>query len=364
MGDSPSALKLTYPEIYLNNNQQERIDEINANIENYLASDIFYCLDSFVLVERTIANNKKRLGLVAAVDLESYEYTRVRAGIRATEDTILERLPVRLSIRKNASIELPHIILLMDDDAKSIIEPIFAQKDKLEKLYDFELNMDGGHIIGYKVDCRDELITKFDKLLDKSVQIKKYGHDAGIAFAVGDGNHSMATAKEHWNAIKESLSDKERLTHPARYCLVEILNIYDEGVVFEPIHRVVFAKDNDKFIGGLKNALKGDGNIELITSDKSIKLSCPKSSAQTISAVQEYIESSLIKNEIEVDYVHGLNHVKEVVSEKGGIGIIMPEFLPSELFNYIINVGNLPKKAFSIGTAENKKYYLEAKRIK
>jgi hypothetical protein len=363
VGDAPSTLKITYPEIYLNDNRENRVKNINATMEQYLNNDLFEELNSFVLVERTVEGGKKRLSLVVSVDLESYDYRRIKTGIRATEDTILERIPVRIQIRKNASIELPHIILLMDDTEKDIIESIYAQKDSLRKLYDFDLNMDGGHIAGYEVPCRDEIIAKFDKLLDSDLQIKKYGCDAGIEFAVGDGNHSMATAKEHWNALKVNLSEEERKTHPARFCLVEILNIYDDGLIFEPIHRVV-TKYDENFITDLKAKLSGSNKLTVITPDKSIELACPSSSSETIKAVQEYIEERIKRGLVEVDYIHGINHTREVVKDTNGIGIFMPEFSRNELFHFVINVGNLPKKAFSIGTAENKKYYLEAKKIK
>jgi hypothetical protein len=363
VGDSPSTLKITYPEIYLNDNREERVEHINATMEEYLCSGLFQPLDSFVLIERTVESGKKRVSLVVSVDLESYDYHRVRAGIRATEDTIMERLPVRIQIRKRAPMELPHIILLMDDPEKSIIEPIYAKRDTLHKLYDFDLNMNGGHIVGYEVTDRDGLIEKFDTLLDPEVQVKKYGQDEGIAFAVGDGNHSMATAKEHWNSIKQDLTEAERQNHPARYCLAEVLNLYDDGLVFEPIHRIV-ANYSPDFIDGLKNRLFGSGEITLVKNDGDMKINCPASSAETIKRIQEYIDISVTEGKCEVDYVHGEHHVREVVCETDGLGILMPEFAKEELFNFVINVGNLPKKAFSIGSAENKKYYLEAKRIK
>ncbi|HOO22692.1 MAG TPA: DUF1015 domain-containing protein, partial [Clostridia bacterium] len=271
VGDSPSTLKITYPEIYLNDNREERVEHINATMEEYLCSGLFQPLDSFVLIERTVESGKKRVSLVVSVDLESYDYHRVRAGIRATEDTIMERLPVRIQIRKRAPMELPHIILLMDDPEKSIIEPIYAKRDTLHKLYDFDLNMNGGHIVGYEVTDRDGLIEKFDTLLDPEVQVKKYGQDEGIAFAVGDGNHSMATAKEHWNSIKQDLTEAERQNHPARYCLAEVLNLYDDGLVFEPIHRIV-ANYSPDFIDGLKNRLFGSGEITLVKNDGDMKI--------------------------------------------------------------------------------------------
>lgn len=363
VGDNPSTLKITYPEIYLNDDREKRVSDINENMRKYMDSGIFEALDSFVLVERTVESGKKRISLVASVDLESYDYRRVRAGIRATEDTILERIPIRIQIRKNALIELPHIILLIDDDKKDIIEPIYSQKENLRKLYDFELNMDGGHIAGYEVPFSDEIIAKFDDLLNSERQINKYGFDAGIGFAVGDGNHSMATAKEHWNALKIGLSEEEKLMHPARFCLVEILNIYDEGLIFEPIHRVM-TKYGEGFLEGLKKELYGEGFLTIVTPEEDIKIPCPLSSSETIKKVQEYIEYRIANNFEEVDYIHGIHHTREVVNKTNGLGILMPEFSRNELFNFVINVGNLPKKAFSIGTAENKKYYLEAKRIK
>ncbi len=362
VGTSPSTLHITYPEIYLNDDMEKRIDTINNNMQKYLDSGIFEELNSFVLLEREVEGGKKRLGLMLSVDLDTYDFRRVRTEIRATEDTILERLPVRINIRKNAKIELPHIILLIDDNKKEIIENLYENKENLEKLYDFELNMKGGHLRGYKVDNRDEIIAQLDKLLDKDLQIAKYGVDAGIQFAVGDGNHSMATAKAHWENIKKTLTEEEKLTHPARYALVEVMNIYDEGLIFEPIHRVILT-NGEKFAVKLKERLSGEGKLTLVDKNNSYEIACPVSSSQTIHAVQEVIEEELKKGNISVDYVHGVHHLEAVVEESNGLGILMPEFSRNELFSYVVNVGNLPKKAFSIGTAENKKYYVEAKRI-
>lgn len=362
VGDAPSTLKITYPEIYLNDNMDKRIADINKNMDAYLKSGIFEELDGFVLVEREVEGGKKRLSLVLSVDLETYDYRRVKTEIRATEDTIIERLPVRLKIRENAKIELPHIILLMDDDKKEIIEPIYKDKNKLRKLYDFDLNMDGGHIAGYLVSEVDEIVSKLNKLLDSDLQEKKYSSDAGILFAVGDGNHSMATAKEHWNRIKNSLTIEEQENHPARYALVEVMNIYDQALFFHPIHRVIFDY-KESFIDGLKKELSGSGKLKLITKKGEIFIDCPNKSSETITKVQEYIERLRKEGSLDVDYVHGENYVEEIVHKTNALGIIMPEFAKSELFEYVVNVGNLPKKAFSIGTAENKKYYMEAKRI-
>lgn len=362
VGDAPSTLKITYPEIYLNDNIDKRIDNINKNMDKYIASGIFEEIDGFVLVEREVAGGKKRLSLVLSVDLDAYDYRRIRTEIRATEDTIIERLPVRLKIRENAKIELPHIILLIDDPKKQIIEPIYKNKANLRKLYDFDLNMEGGHIAGYEVTQTKEIIEKCNALLESDVQIAKYGVDAGIMMAVGDGNHSMATAKEHWNKIKVSLSEEERQNHPARYALVEVMNIYDDALIFEPIHRVIF-NHKERFVEGLKKELSGDGKLKIVTKEGQITIDCPIKSSETITKVQSYIENLRKEIDLEVDYVHGDNYLSDVVNEYDALGILMPEFAKNELFEYVVNVGNLPKKAFSIGTAENKKYYIEAKRI-
>lgn len=362
VGDAPSTLKITYPEIYLNEDMDKRIAKINENMDKYLSEGIFEELDGFVLVERVVEGGKTRLSLVLSVDLDTYDYHRVKTEIRATEDTIVERLPVRLKIRAGAKIELPHIILLIDDNKNQIVEPIYKNKENLRKLYDFELNMDGGHIAGYLVTEVDEIIKKFNDLLDSKTQIEKYGVDAGMMLAVGDGNHSMATAKEHWNKIKANLTEEERENHPARYALVEVMNVYDDALIFEPIHRVIFDY-KESFIVGLKKELTGEGKLKLVTKKGEITIDCPLKSSETITKVQNYIERLRIEESLEVDYVHGDNYVLDVVNEHDALGIFMPPFAKNELFEYVVNVGNLPKKAFSIGTAENKKYYMEAKRI-
>lgn len=363
IGDAPSALNLIFPEVYLQGDISERVEKINCAMREYLNGGVFEEFDGFILTERTVDGGKKRLGLILSVDLESYDYRRVRASIRATEDTIKERLPVRMAIRKNAPIELPHIILLLDDKEKGIIEPIYRQKETLRKIYDFDLNMDGGHIAGYAVENTEPIIKKFDALLDKDRQIKKYGSDVGIMLAVGDGNHSMATAKEHWNEIKQTLTEEERENSPARYALVEVINIYDDALVFEPIHRVV--KASEGFLDGLKAALGGgNGRLKVVTPECDMEIACPESSGETIKLTQNYIESLKNTEGFFVDYIHGEAHTREVAKKTGGIGILMPEFCKDELINYVVNEGNLPKKAFSIGSAENKKYYIEAKRIK
>lgn len=363
--DSPSTLNMILPEIYLSDNKEKRIININSTMKEYLKQGLFLEHGNcFILVVRDIGDGKNRIGLQITVDLEEYEWKRIDAKIRATEDTLPERLIVRAEIRKDACLELSHILMLIDDSEKTVIEPLFENKENFEKLYDFDLNMDGGHISGYKIPASESLINKMTSFLNPKLQLEKYGRNAGLLFAVGDGNHSLATAKKCWDTLKVNLSLKERETHPARFAMAEVVNIYDEAMDFHPIHRVVFG-NTEGFLKGLEAVLSGEGTLGTFDCEKEYNIKCPLCSSETISAVQNYVEKCLKTIEgFKVDYIHDLKHLKEVVKTTKGIGIIMPAFNKSELFNYVISVGNLPKKAFSIGTAELKKYYLEARRIK
>ncbi|MGI6213353.1 MAG: DUF1015 domain-containing protein [Christensenellales bacterium] len=363
VGNEPSMLRLIFPEVYLSTDNGARIGAIRQAMDGYIGRGIFRERKNImVLVEREVENGAKRKGLVLAVDLEKYDWRRVKAAIRATEDTIMERLPVRVEIRKDAQIESPHILLLIDDKENSVIEPVYNNRANLSKLYDFDLNMGGGHIIGYEVKDTAPILSALEKLSDPELQKQKYGFDAGIVFAVGDGNHSLATAKMCWQAMSMGLSEEEKLTHPARYALVEVVNIYDDALIFEPIHRVVF-NGGEEIKEGLKRALApGAGILELLDKNGASYIPCSGNAALVIKQVQQYLES-VKKADMEIDYVHGDEHLAQVVAKKGGLGIKMPIFEKGELFNYVLNIGNLPKKAFSIGSAETKKYYLECKKI-
>lgn len=366
IGDAPSTLNLILPEIYLKEKDVEkRIQKINETMNIYCESGLFHEVGGYVLTERTLSDGRKRLGLVASVDLDEYDYLRDDVKIRSTEQTIEERLPFRIHIRENAPIELPHILLLLDDSERNIILPLYKQRVKFKKLYDFDLNMDGGHIRGYEIPERFLGQEKFDALLSPALQEKKYGKNAGLLFAIGDGNHSMATAKKCWEAIKPSLSEKERQNHPARYVLVEIVNVYDEALDFLPIHRNVFCSSPDDFVFGLKEALGGgNGTLKIITKSGETLLPCPENAAKTIVSVQKYLEKYAQKEKIRIEYVHESKKVIEDGQKDGGVGILMPSFPKEDLFPYVIRKGKLPKKAFSIGEEKTKKYYIEAKRIK
>lgn len=366
IADSPSTYKITFPEICLSmKNIDEKIKSVWAEMDSYLKHDLFKEVNNLILVEREVENGKKRLGLMVCINLDMYNWERVRIPIRATENTLLERLPVRIKIRSKAEVELPHAIVLIDNPEKNIIEPIYAKRNSLKCLYDFNLNMGGGNIKGYEVNNSNEVIAQIHALLDPSTQKAKYKHDAGILLAVGDGNHSIATAKLHWENLKKTLSEKEQKDHPAKYMLVELINLYGEGMDFKPIHRIVYNPD-DKYVEGLKQALKGNGKIKIIYKGKEEYIAAPEKASFAIQAVQKYIDAQIkLRPEIEVEYVHNDDHLMEAIEDFKGdsLGIVMPEFPRDELLGFVLEEGNLPKKAFSIGEPEHKRYYLEARKI-
>ena len=255
VGESPSTLKITLPEIYLESeDKSERIAKTVTEMKKYLDEETLEeKFEGFVLVDRKTKNAESRKGLVVALDLEKYEYMKgSKTLIRATEGTVESRIPPRLEIRKNALIELPHIMVLIDDPNKTVIEPLF--EENLKKIYDIKLMMEGGQIRGWQIS-EEKLIEKIGDALEKLIS------EDGFLFAMGDGNHSLATAKTHWNNIKNTLSESEKGTHPARFALVELVNVHDDGLEFEPIHRVLFGVDKEKLV----NYLRGEGKeIEMI----------------------------------------------------------------------------------------------------
>ena len=361
----PTALDLVLPEIYLDENVDERIKGINKNIENYIKKGLFRELDEgFILTVRSTPFVGKRVGIVAALDLEKYDYKPGSSAlIRATEGTIEERIPPRLKIRRDAAAEFTHIMILFDDEKREITEPLYENRDKLKKLYDFELNMGGGHIEGYFIEDYKAVEEKFARLLDRDRLIKKYGKEDKFLFAVGDGNHSLATAKAHWNKIKDGLSDSEKATHPARFALAEFVNIYDEGIYFEPIYRLVCGVDKEKFLSGIKKVDGGD--IEIYSDKTLVAQSGNNSLPDGIRAVDGYIGNYINENGGSVDYIHGENNLKKLVDQSGrNVGILFKKLDKSDLFKYVSEKGAFPRKTFSMGEGVEKRYYLEGRRIK
>ena len=352
--NAPSTYHLILPEAYLQEDPVHRISKINDNMDLYLRNHIFDEHHGFVLVERQTPYVKKRLGLVVSIDLNEYEFEEGKKGrIRCTEKTVPERIPPRVKIRENALIELPHVLVLMDDKNQRIIENLYKNKKKLEKLYDFRLNMNGGHLKGYLIKETQSVIQEIESLSNE------------MNLIVGDGNHSLASAKVCWENIKKGLSEEEAKTHPARFALVELISLYDEGLTFEPIHRVLYNADYN-VITTLKNRLSGNAILDVYYNNEVTHIQVPDNPFTAIKEIQEILDEYISRNKyIEIDFVHGLDSLKKIVKNNNDcVGISMPALKREMLFPYIETQGVLPRKSFSLGEAIEKRYYMESKRIK
>lgn len=377
VGDAPSTLNLTLPEIYLEESDvSERIKRINENMDKLLEEDFFNELeDSMIYLERTQSDGKVREGLMGIVDLEDYSYeVGSQTLIRATEKTVIERIPPRVKVRENAKLELPHIMILIDDEKKDIIESLKNKVTETDVVYDFDLMQNGGHIKGYKLnsDVINEIGTKLDKLADKDYFEKKYNvHDKGILlFAMGDGNHSLATAKACYENLKKTMSKEEYLNNPARYALVELVNLHSSALEFEAINRVVFDVDSKKLIEELNKyyTINENGNgqeFELVTSNgvKKLYIENPKSNI-AVGSIQILLDEYLKNNSGKIDYIHGDDVTKELTLKGNNVGFIFKPMKKEELFRTVILDGALPRKTFSMGHSYDKRYYLEARKIK
>ena len=377
VGDAPSTLNLTLPEIYLEESDvNERIKRINENMDKLLEEDFFNELeDSMIYLERTQSDGKVREGLMGIVDLEDYSYeVGSQTLIRATEKTVIERIPSRVKVRENAKLELPHIMILIDDEKKDIIESLKNKVTETDVVYDFDLMQNGGHIKGYKLNSEviNEINNKLEKLADKDYFEKKYNvHDKGILlFAMGDGNHSLATAKACYENLKKTMSEEEYLNHPARYALVELVNLHSSALEFEAINRVVFDVDSKKLVEELNKyyTINENGNgqeFELVTSDgvKKLYIENPKSNI-AVGSIQMFLDEYLKNNSGKIDYIHGDDVTKELTLKGNNVGFIFKPMKKEELFRTVILDGALPRKTFSMGHSYDKRYYLEARKIK
>lgn len=383
VGDAPSTLRLIFPECYLEDGDgDKRIADINRTMAQYVKDKLFDTYrDCFFLVKRTCGNTS-RWGLMASLDLDRYCWEKDSTSlIRATEGTILSRIPPRKRIRKDAPLEIPHIMVLISDKEKSVIEPLAAKTERLSEVYDVELMKNGGHLQAWVVDSEKDkaaIASAFGKLYD-ALDPKN-----PLLFAMGDGNHSFATAKSCWEDIKQTLSEEERKTHPARFCLVELENIFDPGLVFEPIHRVLFNVPEDVFLAELaKNADKVDTEkvgcrnciakhiadqsrqrFGYCTSDKHVVVTLENPSANIAAGTLQKVIDSLIAKGYSVDYIHGADVTDKLGSEKGNIGLFLPAIDKGTFFDTIIKDGALPRKTFSMGEANEKRYYMEARAIR
>lgn len=376
VGDNPSTLRLTLPEIYLEDDDvSERIKKINETMSDYLDKGIFKTLEnSMIYVERTTLDGRVRKGIIGKIDLEDYDYNKgSETMVRATEKTVIERIPPRMKVRENALIELPHIMLLIDDEKKDIIDNLDKVVTKDEMVYDVDLMQKGGHITGYKLKDENvnDILSKLDALADKNIFEDKYGvSDKGVLlFAVGDGNHSLATAKATYNKLKESNASLDVL-NKARYALVEVVNLHSDALEFEPIHRVLFDIDTDDFMRELNkyydiNKTKMGQKIHIITKDidDDFYIDNPKSNL-AVGSIQLFIDEYLENHKGRVDYIHGDDVTRSLGKKENNIGILLPKMEKNDLFKTVILDGALPRKTFSMGHSYDKRYYLEARKIR
>ena len=367
----PSTMHLILPEAELGTPGEEgAIGTIHETMERYLAEGI---LDSYpgayVYVERTLANGMIRPGLVGAVDLERYDYSYGSVSpIRATEKTVLERIPPRQKVRRGAALELPHVIMLCDDDGKTLIEPIRRIRDTLPRLYDLELMEDGGHITGWLL--QGQPAAEFDRRLQAYTQTLegKYPDLSGakVLLAVGDGNHSLATAKSCYEELKWDHPDQDFSNHPARYALVELENIHDPSLTFEPIHRVVLNTDPQALLSDLETICEPGGYpVAWIAGNRRGTLSLKRSLGElAVAVLQNFLDEWLKSHPGTIDYIHGEAEAAELAARDGAVALLLPPMEKGQLFRGVIAGGILPRKTFSMGHAREKRYYLEGRKIK
>ncbi len=378
VGDAPSTLNITFPEVYLKTQGDERIERINSTMEKYMEEGVFKTIpDAMIYVERTQRDGRILSGLVGAVDLEYYDFSNDSTSlIRATEGTILNRIPPRLKIRRNAPLETTHIILLFDDREKTVVKPIKNHKERFEKLYDFDLMMDSGHLEGYLLDdkTKQQVQAALDELCDKDSFNRKYGtqNKDVLLFAVGDGNHSLACAKTIWEELKPSLSEEERKNHPARFALVEIMNVQNTDLDFEPIHRIVTDTEPEKLMKALKEYYpesssedNGGGRVVCLWKggEETLYIKGGQSHVTT-GLLQDFLNDYLEKEGGHEDYIHGEEVVRELAEEDNTVGFLLEGIGKLDFFEGIIKDGALPKKTFSMGHAPDKRFYMECRKIK
>lgn len=397
VGEAPSTLHLIYPEVYLGEPEADaRIARIRDQMGRYLEKGIFVAAEGFVYVER-LTGPGVRKGLVVSLDLEHYDFREgSKSLIRATEGTILSRIPPRVRIREGAPLEVPHIMVLIDDPENTVIGPLTAGRAGLEELYDFDLMMGAGRLSGYRVSDREMqkgIIRRLEALADPSHFAGRYGLDPGtpvLLYAMGDGNHSLATAKTIWEKTKEQAGDQAAvMVSPLRHALVELVNLHDPALCFEPIHRLlVDMMPRKNLIGDMENLYRGrfryhecqsaaeimdlvdrqkgsPHRIGLVTSSGfgTLEVFGPETNLP-VGTLQNFLDMFVQEGGArDIDYIHGTDSLLRLGSRPGAAGFYLPAMDKNELFRTVILDGALPRKTFSMGEAKDKRFYMEARRI-
>ncbi|MDO5559621.1 MAG: DUF1015 domain-containing protein [Oscillospiraceae bacterium] len=377
-GTSMSALNYILPEIYLEQSDvAKRIENIHKTMNESLENGCFKeYKDAMIYIERTQDDGAVRAGIVGCIDLEDYDYTKgSKSLVRATEATVIERIPPRIAVRRGAELELPHIMILIDDADATVVEPLGEQTDSMEKVYDFRLMQKGGSIKGWLIDKQkqEKLLNAVDRLGDIDSFNKKYdlNEKSPLVFAMGDGNHSLATAKEFYEELKRQNPDKDMSDHPARYALVEIVNLHSPALQFEAIHRIVTNVDVAKLMSEMTEKLGLKENdaacqqvFEYVVKGKktTVGINAPVSKL-TVGSLQMFLDEYTKANGGRIDYIHGAEVIDKLSEEENSIGFILPDMGKDELFPTVICDGALPRKTFSMGHAWDKRYYVEARKI-
>lgn len=375
VGDTPSTLNLIIPESELDESTlDERASEIRKKYNEYLNRDnLTEYKDSYIYVERRLNSGKIRCGILGVVDLEEYEAARyAETLIRPSEQTVFERVPPRVKIREGCAGETSHLVMFIDDEKKEVIEPLATKKQGYQKIYDFDLQENGGHLTGWLISKEDaeEIDRKLSAMADKDYVSRKYGTDseaAPLLMLVGDGNHSLCAAKDAYDKLKSKLRD-EALNHPSRYYMAELENLHSDAFEFEPIYRVVTDVNTEQFLDELKKETSESGNGQKVTyyyaGGKGEAVFEDPSFNITVGTLQRFIDNYIEDfGEGKCDYIHGEEELKALCEKEGTVGFVFDGIGKDGLFKSVIEGGTLPRKTFSIGTAEDKRYYLEMRRI-
>ena len=379
VGKAPSSLRLILPESCLDGPSVETdIMEVNNTMTRYLREGVFQEYpQAMVYVERRLHSGKVRRGLVGMVDLEQYDYEPGSSAlIRATEGTVLSRIPPRVAVRKNAPIELPHVMLLCDDPARTVVEPLGERTGSMAPLYDFELMEQGGHLRGWLLGEEEQaaVARALTALADPESFHARYGADSGsvLLFAVGDGNHSLATAKECYERQKRLTPQSQWADLPARFALVELVNLHDDSLEFEPIHRVLFGVEPEEVLSGLMafypGAHLGPGGghqLPFVHQNGAGVVTVPRPAQQLpVGTIQTFLDEYVLQHGCRIDYIHGQDVTRALAQRPGNLGFLLPAMGKEELFPTVIHDGVLPRKTFSMGEANDKRFYLEARKIR
>ncbi len=376
VGDAPSTLRLMLPELYLGESES-RIPAIHRAMEEAIARHLVAHPNAMLCLIRTQSDGSTRCGIVGAVDLEDYDYHRgSQSLIRATEGTVLERIPPRVAVRRGAPLELPHVMLLIDDPARTVIEPAVEICRQGAPAYDFDLMLGGGHVTGYWMDgsLQEKTTDALQGLITKEAMAARYGDGSlsPLLFAVGDGNHSLASAKAAYEEIKAAIGEEAARRHPARYALAEVVNLHDNGLQFEPIYRVVFGADPEALLQEWKQeaeSLQGEAEPQEVLcvigeSETRVQIAHPEQQL-AVGTLQRFLDAYLSRHpEASVDYIHGEDSLRRLAAEEGAIGFLFEGMRKDELFRTVLYDGALPRKTFSMGHAPDKRYYLECRKIK